>query len=77
MLEAAPRATSRVLGVSRSGNRSRSRVPVSGIMGSVLTRTPRSVSSAFHGSTLAWWSSSVTTTSSPASISRPSARERW
>ena len=41
------------------------------------TVTPRSVPSARQGSTLAWWSSSVTTISSPGPQPRPRARARW
>jgi hypothetical protein len=43
----------------------------------MLSLTPRSRSSACHGATLAWWSSSVATISSPAAKVRPSVRERW
>ena len=38
---------------------------------------PRSRASACQGATLAWWSSSVTTISSPGPQPRPSARARW
>jgi hypothetical protein len=42
------------------------------------TVTPRSFAISSHGSTLAWWSSSVTTILSPGdSNPRPSAREMW
>ncbi len=41
------------------------------------TVIPRSSAIRRHGATLAWWSSRVTTTSSPAPHPAPSARARW
>ncbi len=75
--EAAPTATSLVCAVTLRSKSSQSRSPVSVSMRTTETSTPRSRSSACHGATLAWWSSSVTTTRSPAENVRPSVRERW
>jgi hypothetical protein len=70
-------ATSRVrLPIARSRS-SASSWPVSGRRATERTVIPRSRSSQRHGSMLAWWSSSVTTTSSPGPQRRPSARARW
>ena len=76
-LEAAPIATSRVRSPICRRRSSQSSCPVSGIIRATRTVTPRSRSSARQGSTLAWWSSSVTTISSPGPQRRPNARARW
>ena len=58
-------ASSRVSGPMALPSASQSSSPVSGRKGTTLSVTPRSRATACQGPTLAWWSSSVITISSP------------
>ena len=73
-LLAAPMATRRVRGVTAAAKSSQSSCPRAASQRTVRSVTPRSRATACQGATLAWWSSSVTTISSPGPQPRPSAR---
>ena len=76
-LLAAPMATSRVRGVTARSKSSQSSCPRAASQRTHRSVTPRSRATACQGATLAWWSSSVTTISSPGPQPRPSARPTW
>jgi len=75
--EAAPIATRRILAVTACSSSLQTSSLVFGSNGTERTVTPRSLARARHGATLAWWSSSVTTTSSPGPPTGAPARETW